>query len=596
MAKRLLFVAMILAAVLVVAAPALAFNGARADYTPSNACKMCHTDTPSIPQVYNGWAETKHADANADGQSTRLPYGSVCAGCHTSNYAPGKVVPTPTATASAGATPGAVTWIGTNVDPGDPQSQKDQDSGNFAASELDVGCSSCHQSQTAAHAVGQANPANMANPDICGQCHTRYSYTVDTYTVAPVPYVKVTTPLPGTPITPNPAPTSLIQPQMAIGFEPMGDAAGGWQPPALTTNLNIPEPDWTPTPNPSATTAGFGRLQTYWTSLDGEVYPWAQTAHDGNAQQYAEWYGPADKHRFALENLKKVMGPNPPAECVECHSADYIIAPEDAKPTGEQARYGISCVGCHTPHEKGTAEGVWDENFTPQLRYDDAATLCTSCHNAELDGKVAKPGSTVHHPMKEMMAGVGAISVMQGSPSVHKGKCVQCHMPPTTYSRGSVQLGANHTFKIIEPETAVDVKPIPVATTTPTPGASPVVTMATMPFSACSTCHSRPGDQAATWLQHTIDDRQVAMHSWNDQVTAALTKAAKRLGFKSTAAANTAINKKPMKTWSKGQMSFQKAFTNQSYVVAEGSWGVHNWDYARTVILTALSQANSAKK
>ncbi len=194
------------------------------------------------------------------------------------------------------------------------------------------------------------------------------------------------------------------------------------------------------------------------------------------------------------------------------------------------------------------------------------------------------------------MAGVGAISVMQGSPSVHKGKCVQCHMPPTTYSRGSVQLGANHTFKIIEPETAVDVKPIPVATTTPTPGASPVVTMATMPFSACSTCHSRPGDQAATWLQHTIDDRQVAMHSWNDQVTAALTKAAKRLGFKSTAAANTAINKKPMKKWSKGQMSFQKAFTNQSYVVAEGSWGVHNWDYARTVILTALSQANSVRR
>ena len=199
--------------------------------------------------------------------------------------------------------------------------------------------------------------------------------------------------------------------------------------------------------------------------------------------------------------------------------------------------------------------------------------------------------------MKEMMAGVGAIDVMQGSPSVHKGRCVQCHMPPTTYSRGSVQLGANHTFKIIEPVTAVDVKPIPVATTTPNATASPVVTYATMPFSACSTCHSRPGDQAATWLQHTIDDRQEAMHSWNDQVTAALTKAAKRLGYKDTATANAAILKiKPVKKWTKGQMAFQKAYTNQSYVVGEGSWGVHNWDYARTVILTALSQANSVKK
>ena len=250
-------------------------------------------------------------------------------------------------------------------------------------------------------------------------------------------------------------------------------------------------------------------------------------------------------------------------------------------------------MGCHTPHERGTAKGAWSDEFTPQLRYDDAKTLCTSCHQAELDGKIAAPGSTVHHPMKEMMEGVGAIDVMQGSPSVHKGKCVECHMPPTTVSRGSVQLGANHTFKIIEPEVAAEVSPIPFRTTTPTPGASPVVAYTTMPFSACTTCHSRPNDEAATWLQDTLTYRQEAMHRWNDQVTAALTVAAKKLGFKSTAAANTAINKKPVKKWTKNQMRFQKAFTNQSYVVAEGSWGIHNWDYARTVILTALSQARS---
>jgi hypothetical protein len=585
MVKRFVIFAIVLAAILVVAAPALAFNGQRSDYTPSDTCKGCHQNMASIPQVYDKWAETKHAEANADGQSTRLPNGSVCAGCHTGNYAPGKVVPTATATSSAG----VVTWVAGNVTP-DTAHQAD---GNSAASELDVGCSSCHQSQSAAHAATAANPANLANPDICGQCHTRYSYTVDTYTVQPVPYLKVSTPLPGTPVTPNPSATALIQPQMAIGFEPMGDAAGGWVPAALTTNLNIPSPGWSPTPNPAATTAGFGRLQTYWQTTDGEILPWAQTGHDGNAQQYAEWNGPADLHKYALENLKKAMGPNPPAECLECHSTDYIIADEGAKPTGAEAKYGITCVGCHTPHERGTAKGAWDEAFTPQLRFDSAKVLCTTCHNAELDGKIATPGSTVHHPMKEMMDGVGAIDVMQGSPSVHKGKCVQCHMPPTTYSRGSAQLAGNHTFKIIEPDTAADASPIPVSTTTPSPSATPVITYAGMPFSACTTCHSRPGDQAATWLQDTLTYRQEAMHRWNDQVTVALTKAAKKLGFKNTAAANTAINKKPMNKWSKNQMRFQKAFTNQSYVVAEGSWGIHNWDYARTVILTALSQAKS---
>jgi hypothetical protein len=586
MARRLLFVAIVVAAVLVMAAPALAFNGARADYTPSSTCQPCHSPGGIGPAVYDKWAETKHAESNADGQSTRTPYGSVCAGCHTANYAPGKVVPTPTATSSTG----TVTWTVTNVTP-DTAHQAD---GNSAMSELDVGCSSCHQSQTAAHSGTPVNPSNLANPDICGQCHTRYSYTVNTYSVAPIPYVKVDAS--GQPV-PNPTQTSLIQPQMAIGFQPWGDAASGWAPASLTTVLNVPEPGWSPTPNPKATTAGFGRLETFWTTTEGEILPWAQTGHDGNAQQYAEWNGPADRHRFALEDLKKAVGANPPAECLKCHSADYIIAPEDAKPAGDKVKYGVSCVGCHTPHERGTAVGVWDEGFTPQLRTDGQKTLCVTCHTAELPrGGIAVPGSTVHHAMKEMMNGTGAIGVPQGSPSVHKGKCVQCHMVPTLYSRGSVQLGANHTFKIVEPETAVDVSPIPIATTTPSPGASPVVTYAGMPYSACTTCHSRPGDNAATWVQDTLTDRQTAMHTWNDQVTRALTSAAKRLGYKSTAAANTAINKIPMKKWSRGQMAFQKAFTNQSYVVAERSWGIHNWDYARTVILTALNQARAVRK
>ncbi len=185
------------------------------------------------------------------------------------------------------------------------------------------------------------------------------------------------------------------------------------------------------------------------------------------------------------------------------------------------------------------------------------------------------------------MDGSGGIDVRRGAASVHKGKCVQCHMPPTGWDRHGLvpATGANHTFEIIEPGVAAKA-----LTTKPfqTTG-----TKLPMPYSACTTCHSRADDNLATWLQGKIDARQKAMHASNDQVTAALTVAAKKLGFKSTAAANTAINKKPVKKWTKNQMRFQKAFTNQSYVVAEGSWGIHNWDYARTVILTALSQARS---
>jgi hypothetical protein len=566
MAKRVLLVAIIVAAILVVAAPALAFNGYRADYQVSTICtEACHS------AVGTTWTETKHGDSNADGQSKRLPYGSSCAGCHTSNYDPSKVVPTPVATAS-----GAVTWEAANGLPGATTT------GDAAASEGAVGCSSCHSSMTAAHGTRDAGKTsvNMANAAICGQCHSRYSYTVDTYPVASVPYVAVDAS--GAPI-PNPKPTTLLQPQYAIGFETMGNAANSWTPAELSTKLNVPSPGWSPTPDPKATSAAG--LALYW-KLDGVDTPWIATGHDGSAAQYIDWSGGADLHSHALEQLKAVMGPNPPADCLRCHSTDYAIAPDGAKPTGEQAKYGVTCVGCHTPHEKGTAQGIWNKDFTPQLRTDSQKALCVTCHTAELGANgVAKAGTTVHHAMKEMINGTGAIDVPQGSPSVHKGKCVQCHMPPTTLSRGEKQLGANHTFKIITPAVAAGVTPV-------TSGALTT----TMPFSACTTCHSRPGDDAAMWLQDTLTDRQTAMHSWNDQVTTALTAAAKRLGFKSTAAANTAINKKPMKKWTAGQRAFQKSFTNQSYVVSEGSWGLHNWEYARTVILKALEQAKSVRR
>ncbi len=90
--------------------------------------------------------------------------------------------------------------------------------------------------------------ANMANADICGACHSRYSYTTDTYTVQPVPYPKVDA---GSPV-PNPNPTTLIQPQMAIGYPMLGSPSPSpaWNP-VLPDYLNLPYPGWTP--NPTAT-------------------------------------------------------------------------------------------------------------------------------------------------------------------------------------------------------------------------------------------------------------------------------------------------------------------------------------------------------
>ena len=102
-----------------------------------------------------------------------------------------------------------------------------------------------------------------------------------------MPYLTVTTPPPGTPVTPNPNATTLIQPQMAIGYPMLGSpVAGSGLEPVAGQLPQRPAAGWTPTP--TATTAGLGRLQTYW-QIDGKDSLWQQTGHDGSAAQYPEW-------------------------------------------------------------------------------------------------------------------------------------------------------------------------------------------------------------------------------------------------------------------------------------------------------------------
>ena len=56
----------------------------------------CATPTsPPSRTVYTEWAETKHAEADADNQRPSSRTARCCAGCHTSNWDPIKVVPTP---------------------------------------------------------------------------------------------------------------------------------------------------------------------------------------------------------------------------------------------------------------------------------------------------------------------------------------------------------------------------------------------------------------------------------------------------------------------------------------------------------------------
>jgi hypothetical protein len=646
MTRRIIVVAIVAAACLLVAAPAFGFNGWRGDYTTTEACQSCHSGTAHIPPVYNDWVNTKHAeDAEAPSAALSLPYGSVCAGCHTANYDPRKVTPSPSGTAWL-ADPSTITLPQADVSAAAP------------FSELKIGCSSCHYGANVTggltiYGVDSNDTAHtapiglMANADICGACHSRYSYAVTPIAVTPIPGAAT--------------PTPLIQPQMALGYPMLGSPAPspatGWGDVApLSDYLNIPAQGWSPTP--VATPTGLGRLQTYWKDTAGNDTLWQQSGHDGSAAQYPEWKN--EGHAQALNVLRPLAAFMDVTDCLKCHSADYrILKAQGENPTINDVQYGITCVGCHTPHNNGTAKGVWSGEFDDQVAVDPAngsaangSNLCVECHNGEIPaGSTASPGAEVHHPMREMMDGYGAIDVAS-FPSVHKGKCIQCHMPPTSYSRGSAQLGGNHTFNIIDPAMAVSASPIPIATATakatalPLPGTTnvPVITttvtttQASMPYSACSTCHDNntkaaqvitsttatpnpaanpllvnvtvlqqaAGGDKGLWLQDTIEQRKawtismVGDGTSTDTVPIAgkvgdtLDAAAAHLGFADKDSAYEAFLNTPEATRTTAETNFLKAVTNAEYVVSEGSFGIHNWDYSRIIVNTALAEANSA--
>jgi len=538
MTKRLVLVALVVAAALVLAAPAMAFDGYRADYTVSTGefgCGGCHTDYQA------DWQTTMHSSVGTvsvveepagsgmwelSGTANAEPIadGPGCAGCHSGNYDPKKHVP------YAEDDP---VWHGFY-----PSANT---AGDDAFSEPFIGCSSCHRGLPTSHLTPKAN---MANADICGQCHSRYSASV-------VPYENYD----GT----------FSTRQYTLGnFNPLG-VSPAWTPESITTYLNIPTP-------------AAPQSMIYYKDPAGSLLPWSARGHEEGAQQYNEWA--MEGHANSLTDIKGFGSDS----CLKCHSADYRMAPDNAKPTIAEAKYGITCQVCHDPHKPSEQTSFWNEERNPQLTAP-RQELCVECHTAEIPaGETAVPGSDVHHPMKEMMNGTGGIDVPQGSVSVHKGACVQCHMVPTDYDRNGVPMtGANHVFAIVEPEVAKEALSTGNINGVKVP----------MPTSSCATCHAKAGDPYATYLQGTLDNRQTQMKTWDAEVGAELTAAATRLGYASVSAARTAINKKAEAEWNASELAFMSAYTNRSYIESEGSWGIHNWDYARTVILKAQEQAKS---
>ncbi len=161
------------------------------------------------------------------------------------------------------------------------------------------------------------------------------------------------------------------------------------------------------------------------------------TCHSGahhNTFSDAEWK--STKHAAALKTLvnlnQKVPGSVSNA-CLKCHSADYILAPDNEKPSLAEAQFALTCPVCHDGHSTQTR--------LPKEQ------LCQSCHT----GEGLKVGLEVHHPTKEMLTGrvIPGTGIFSPTTTKHIPNgvgCPNCHMTKSPFVSEAQPAKTGHDF------------------------------------------------------------------------------------------------------------------------------------------------------
>jgi len=285
----------------------------------------------------------------------------------------------------------------------------------------------------------------------------------------------------------------------------------------------------------------------------------------GGAGHPGSWAGIRDTDYFGqgIENARF---------CARCHTTQgYIAHTENGTDVpyswvGAQKTFqvdlptadGVSCVACHTTH--GTQQGLNQFGDRAPNDYED----CADCHRAnqlsmidEVAGSTKKlEVSDIFHPTREMYEGRGAYGV-DNAPSSHfmlGAACQYCHMPVTM---GQPEADASHLFKTIMPgtaETTITYAEYP-AGAGPT---APTTVNAKLPDDSCTGfgCH---GTNLRSWLQTTLANRQSV-------ITNRLTNVKAKLDVTQ---AQFATNQQ----WLEAQ-------ANYLMVLRDGSYGIHNYEYA----------------
>jgi len=152
---------------------------------------------------------------------------------------------------------------------------------------------------------------------------------------------------------------------------------------------------------------------------------------------YEQWS--TSKHSQALADIRWL--PEYDVSCLQCHSTDYRLAPDDDKPTASETMYSLECVACHDQHG---GPNVSQLRLPPEQ-------LCAQCHT--MGG--AMPGEEPERPQVEFMYGLGGFTLegmpldwMYPTPFIDfAGQCAFCHVHREDYVEPDQAANSGHTFE-----------------------------------------------------------------------------------------------------------------------------------------------------
>ncbi len=274
---------------------------------------------------------------------------------------------------------------------------------------------------------------------------------------------------------------------------------------------------------------------------EAEGYWWTSNHARLSNMQFNEWRDSA--HATALTTMSESSKAQD--ACLQCHSVDYgfvqrIIARHDSgdregtppeMPTLQTAQFGVTCVTCHSFHVDAETPPV------SALR-DEPYNLCVSCHTQTTvtDG--------LHHPVQQMFEGASMIESVDGVPGKHftaedGPDCTNCHMAKLPVDGGFTL--ATHALEPLLPE-ADSTSEIQ---------------------SVCASCHT----------DLTNGDTQYLVTDIQESVRGRLTLARTRLSSVA-----------PPEEGSAAEALYHEVMLALDFVQNDGSLGVHNYQYADTLL------------